>query len=196
MFSVSGTIHLAAPLSLTRGNLTIAGQTAPGGGICFADMPMTLGKTNVIVRNIRFRLGDVGFQRSPSPFPASAGDAVNSSGGDNSEGMIIDHCSMSWSIDEAATFKNMQKFTMQNCIISEPLNKSEHSGELHGYGGIWGGVNASFHHNLFAHCSSRNCRFNGSRQYTAPLKDTVDYRNNVIYNYGINTVNGGEGGLL
>lgn len=194
VFDVSGTIHLAAPLSLTRGNLTIAGQTAPGDGICFADMPITLGKTNVIVRFIRFRLGDIALQRNPQPYPSSSADCVNSSGGANADSMIIDHCSTSWSDDEACSFKNMKHFTLQNCMITEPLNQSQHSGELHGYGGIWGGVNATFHHNLFAHCSSRSPRFNGSRQYTDGTLDTVDFRNNVIYNWGINTVYGGEGG--
>lgn len=192
VFRVSGTIHLKDALSFARGDVTIAGQTAPGDGIAFADFPITIGKTNIIMRHIRFRLGDIGIQRTG--YASSAGDAVNSSGGANADSIIIDHCTSSWSIDEAATFKNMTHFTMQNCLISEPLNQSEHSGELHGYGGIWGGVNASFHHNLFAHCSSRNCRFNGSRQYNNGEKDTVDYRNNVIYDWGINTVNGGEGG--
>ena len=195
VFDVSGTIHLVAPLSLTRGNLTIAGQTAPGDGICFADMPITLGKSNVIVRYIRFRLGDIALQRNPQPYPSSSADCYNSSGGANADSMIIDHCSSSWSDDEACTFKNMKHFSLQNCLISEPLNQSQHSGELHGYGGIWGGVNATFHHNLFAHCSSRSPRFNGSRQYTDGTLDTVDFRNNVIYDWGINTVYGGEGGF-
>lgn len=193
VFRVSGTIHLQAALSFQRGDVTIAGQTAPGDGICLADFPVTIGKTNIILRYIRFRLGDVGITRTG--YSSSSADAVNSSGGANADSMIIDHCTASWSIDEDATFKNMTHFTMQNCMISEPLNNSDHSGELHGYGGIWGGVNASFHHNLFAHCSSRNCRFNGSRQYTNGEIDTVDYRNNVIYDWGINSVYGGEGGL-
>jgi hypothetical protein len=192
VFRVSGTIHLQDALSFARGDVTIAGQTAPGDGICIADYPVTIGKKNIIMRHVRFRLGDIGIQRSA--YASSAGDAVNSSGGANADSIIIDHCTSSWSIDEAATFKNMTHFTMQNCIISEPLNQSEHSGELHGYGGIWGGVNASFHHNLFVHCSSRTPRFNGSRQYSNGEKDTVDYRNNVIYNWGINSVYGGEGG--
>jgi hypothetical protein len=193
VFKVSGTIHLVDALSFARGDVTIAGQTAPGDGICIADYPVTIGKKNIIMRHIRFRLGDIGITRTG--YASSAADAVNSSGGANADSIIIDHCTASWSIDEAATFKNMTHFTMQNCMISEPLNNSDHSGELHGYGGIWGGVNATFHHNLFAHCSSRNCRFNGSRQYSAGEKDTVDYRNNVIYDWGINTVNGGEGGF-
>ncbi len=193
VFKVSGTIHLVDALSFARGDVTIAGQTAPGDGITLADYPVTIGKKNIIMRHIRFRLGDVGIQRTA--YASSAGDAVNSSGGANADSIIVDHCTSSWSIDEAASFKNMTHFTMQNCLISEPLNQSEHTGELHGYGGIWGGVNASFHHNLFAHCSSRNCRFNGSRQYSGGELDTVDYRNNVIYNWGINTINGGEGGF-
>lgn len=193
VFRVSGTIHLVDALSFARGDVTIAGQTAPGDGICFADFPITIGKKNVIMRHLRFRLGDIGITRTG--YASSSADALTSSGGANADSIIIDHCTASWSIDEAATFKNMTHFTMQNCLISEPLNNSDHSGELHGYGGIWGGVNASFHHNLFAHCSSRNCRFNGSRQYSGGEKDTVDYRNNVIYDWGINTVNGGEGGF-
>jgi hypothetical protein len=192
VFRVSGTIHLQAALSFQRGDVTVAGQTAPGDGICLADFPVTIGKSNVIIRHMRFRLGDVGIARTG--YSSSSADAVNSSGGANADSMILDHCTASWSIDEDATFKNMTHFTMQNCMISEPLNNSDHSGELHGYGGIWGGVNATFHHNLFAHCSNRNCRFNGSRQYTNGEIDTVDFRNNVIYDWGINTVYGGEGG--
>lgn len=193
VFRVSGTIHLAAALSFARGDMTIAGQTAPGDGICFADFPMTVGKSNIIFRYVRFRLGDIGINRTG--YASSAADAFNSGGGASADSIIIDHCTASWSIDESATFKNMTHFTMQNCLISEPLNQSDHSGELHGYGGIWGGVNATFHHNLFAHCSNRSCRFNGSRQYTNGEQDTVDYRNNVIYDWGINTVYGGEGGF-
>jgi len=112
--------------------------------------------------------------------------------------IIIDHCSISWSTDECMSIYGGDSTTLQWNIISEPLNYSYHfeegdkDFERHGYGGIWGGRHLSAHHNLFAHCVSRTPRFNGARLGAA--EDFVDYRNNVIYNWGNNNVYGGEGG--
>jgi pectate lyase len=192
VFAVSGTIHLLSPLSI-RTNATIAGQTAPGGGICIADQPVSLGGNNIIIRFLRFRMGDR-YQNKGMVHGAGHDDALNSYRRSN---IIIDHCSISWSTDECFSVYNGDSTTLQWNLISEPLNYSYHfetgdkDFENHGYGGIWGGRHLSAHHNLFAHCVSRTPRFDGIRNIN---EEFVDYRNNVIYNWGGNNVYGGEGG--
>jgi pectate lyase len=193
VFQVSGTIHLQTKLTIL-GDITIAGQTAPGEGICLADQTVGLGGDNIIVRYIRFRLGDK-FQR---------GEMLNGNGGDDAFGgnrrknIIIDHCSMSWSNDEVFSIYGGDSTTIQWNLIAEPLNYSYHyetgdkDFENHGYGGIWGGKHTTAHHNLFAHCVSRNPRFNGAR--LGAEDELVDFSNNVIYNWQHNSVYGGEGG--
>lgn len=192
VFRVSGTIHLNSKL-IIKANTTIAGQTAPGDGVCVADYPTVISGDNVIVRYMRFRMGDKNQNKG----------MVDGSGGDDTFGalgpsnIIIDHCSVSWSDDEALTIYRGDNLTIQWCFITEPLNYSYHfetgdaDYEQHGYGGIWGGKRGSFHHNLLADCRNRNPRFDGIRNNT---EENCDYRNNVIYNWGINTVYGGEGG--
>jgi pectate lyase len=196
VFRVSGTIHLAAPLEIKNGNTTVAGQTAPGDGICLADYPVSVKANNVIVRFIRFRMGDK--NQNQGQKPGAGGD--DAFGGTHNHHLLVDHCSMSWSTDEALSVYEGDSTTLQWNLIAEPLNYSYHfeagdaDFERHGFGGIWGGQHASFHHNLFAHCKNRTPRFNGSR-YTHPAGyENCDFRNNVIYNWGENNVYAGEGG--
>ena len=192
VFDVSGTIHLTSPLSI-KSNTTMAGQTAPGDGICIADHPVKLDGDNIIVRYLRFRMGDR-YQDQGKTVGAGHDDALSAIG---KKHILLDHCSLSWSTDEVLSVYNGDSTTIQWCIISEPLNYSYHfekgdsDFQHHGYGGIWGGRRLTAHHNLFAHCLSRNPRFAGTR---SAAEELVDYRNNVVYNWGNNNVYGGEGG--
>lgn len=192
VFAVSGTIHLDTKLFI-KGDITIAGQTAPGDGICLADQPVSLSGDNIIIRYLRFRMGDKN-QRGGRVDGSGSDDAF---GGTRRKNIIIDHCSMSWSTDEVFSIYAGDSTTVQWNIIAEPLNYSYHfetgdkDYEQHGYGGIWGGRHLSAHHNLFAHCNNRNPRFDGIRN--SP-EENVDYRNNVVYNWGTNNVYAGEGG--
>ncbi len=189
LFKVSGTISLQADLKIANGNITIAGQSAPGDGICLKNFTLRLNTSNIIVRYIRCRLGDL------TSYIDDAMDANGNSPVPTDENIIVDHCSLSWSIDETGSFYDIKKFTLQWCILSESFYKSVDPKGDHGYAGIWGGQGASFHHNLLAHHTSRNPRFCGSRYTGDSLKEVVDFRNNVLYNWGnINTVYGGEGG--
>jgi hypothetical protein len=192
VFAVSGTIHLEKRLTIA-GNVTIAGQSAPGDGICLADQPVSIGGDNTIIRYLRFRMGDK-YQRGGMVDGNGADDAFGST---RRKHIIIDHCSLSWSTDELLSVYAGDSSTLQWNLLAEPLNYSYHfetgdkDYEHHGYGGIWGGRHLSAHHNLIAHCNSRTPRFDGIRN--AP-EENVDYRNNVIYNWGHNNTHAGEGG--
>lgn len=185
-FAVEGDIHLESPLNIYNPYISILGETAPGKGITLRDHNMYISADEVIVRYIRFRLGDA--------FTEDA-DAL---GAKFCRNVMIDHCSMSWAIDENASFYANRDMTVQWCIISEALNQSVHTKGAHGYGGIWGGRNVTFHHNLFAHNNSRNPRFDHPGLYHDDAllyrRGTVEFVNNVVYNWGMKAIYGGEEG--
>ena len=181
VFKTGGTIYLDSPLKIKEDNVTIAGQTAPGDGITVANYETFVAADNVVIRYIRFRMGD---QKK------FEGDAF---GARFIKNLIVDHCSMSWSTDETVSVYANENTTVQWCIIAESLRNSVHQKGAHGYGGIAGGKYASFHHNLYVHHDSRNPRLGEYAGSKFALTDLTDFRNNVIYNWGHNSIYGGEG---
>lgn len=179
VFHVAGTIFLKSKLRIIHGDLTIAGQTAPGKGVCIAGYPVTLHADNIIIRYLRFRVGDEG-EGEP--------DGLAGSGNNN---VIIDHCSVSWSVDESCSIYGGENLTVQWCMITESLRTAGHSKGKHGYGAIWGGTRASFHHNLLAHHESRVPRL--GPHVSTQENEYVDMRNNVFYNWAGAGCYGGEG---
>lgn len=190
VFRVSGIIHLKSDLKIKRDNLTIAGQTAPCDGICIADRSVLLNgattsqlfyfgprRKNVILRHLRFRPG-VPLDTAGIPTTAFVTYGLDV---ENYENVIIDHCSMSWANEECLAMYDNKYTTLQWCIASEGLYNAYHIKGVRGYGGVWGGQFASYHHNLIAHQNNRTPRFNGARAHdTIAL---VEYSNNVNYNW-------------
>lgn len=197
IFDVAGVIALKSDLKIAD-NITILGQTAPSPGITLRYYTVQPGSNNII-RFLRIRRGQ----------EKNINDGADATWQRNKTGIIFDHCSFSWSIDEVASFYDNNNFTMQWCTVAESLTNPGHSKGAHGYGGIWGGKLASFHHNFVGHLMNRGPRFNGARYglsgYTSnkdydtyKWKNTVqaenvDFRNCVMYN-AQGTCYGGPGG--
>lgn len=184
VFDVGGTIDLASPISVDRPFITVAGQTAPGGGITLKGYPLVIHSTHdVIVRYIRTRPGDI--RTEPSVNEPDALSAVNS------KNIIIDHVSASWSTDEVLSVTHeSNNVTVQWCLITEALNNSHHHKGSHGYGSLINGGDFTFHHNLFADNTSRNPRPSQTAGVMVPTR--LDFVNNVIYNSGIRYGYGGD----
>ncbi|MFL1011144.1 pectate lyase family protein [Flavisericum labens] len=182
VFSVSGIIDLKRPLTIKHPNITIAGQTAPGDGICLRGETLVVEASHVVIRYLRVRLGD-GMHGQGS---LQGKDAISISRGNN---IIVDHCSASWSLDEILSASTMRptlsNVTVQWCFITEGLNP-----DGHGFGSLirgTGGAKYSFLHNLYAHNKGRNPRpgnYNVNSHDKDPKGLLLDFRNNVIYNWG------------
>jgi hypothetical protein len=186
VFNISGIIELQSKINIKRSNLTIAGQTAPGNGICLKNHSLVLngasGKGNhgnIIIRFLRSRPG------------GTLKSGLYGFDMENCHDVIIDHCSFSWANEECAAMYDTKNTTVQWCMVTEGLYEAGHAKGHRSYGGVWGGQYASYHHNLIAHQNSRAVRFNGSRAHDTLA--IIDYSNNVIYNWGnANACYGGE----
>jgi hypothetical protein len=180
VFRVSGPIDLQSKLIIRASNLTLAGQTAPGDGISINHYPVIVDADNIIIRYLRFRLGDV---------PPGEEDAMSIR---KRKQIMIDHSSFSWAIDEVLSPYENEFTTVQWSIVGEALHMSKHKKGRHGFGGLWGAGNSTYHHNLLIHNASRNARFKG----TVREDPTLDYRNNVIYNWNYQSAYGGDASEL
>ena len=173
IFRVSGLISLASPITVKNPFLTIAGQTAPGDGICLRNFTFNIATHDVVVRYLRSRLGDLSGQEADSITLVSGAHDV-----------VLDHCSATWSIDESLSLAgNVSNVTIQWCLIGNALNHSKHSKGDHGYGSLSRANGpVTWHHNLWVHNNSRNPRLGDN--YGRPPYPTFDVRNNVMYDYG------------
>ncbi|MEP4534568.1 MAG: T9SS type A sorting domain-containing protein [Cyclobacteriaceae bacterium] len=182
VFKVSGLITLKSRLTLKDDFVTVAGQTAPGKGICIRQAPFGLsGAEDCIVQNMRVRLG--------------SGPTFDGMGMSGSDHCIIDHCSISWTIDESFSSRGGHNITLQRTLISEALNAAGHQnypdGSKHGYAASISGDVGSFHHNLLAHCYGRNWSLAGGLDGNGVYAGRLDISNNVVYNFGPRTTDGG-----
>ncbi|MGG1553415.1 Ig-like domain-containing protein [Paenibacillus ferrarius] len=181
VFRVSGNIVLKNKLSIKGSNLTIAGQTAPGDGIAIIGDQTSIDGSNIIIRYLRFRTGYM--QNGNEP------DAFDSSRNPSQHNVVIDHCSISWAVDEVFSVYQIRDTTISWNMIYESMAMSGHQKGRHGFGGIFGGYNETYTHNLIAHNTSRNPRF---MSYTGETLK-VDFDNNLVYNWGYNSAYGGQG---
>jgi hypothetical protein len=186
VFTVSGLITLESDLIINQNNkyITLAGQTAPGKGICTRKYQLGMsGGRDTIIRNVRSRPGNI------------AGVTLNGSGMSGSDHCIMDHCSISWGIDEEMSTRTAKNLTMQRTLISEALNISGHDhyppGTRHGFAASIGGDIATFHHNLLAHNEGRNWSLAGGLDPNGFYAGRLDIFNNVVYNWGGRTTDGG-----
>ena len=182
LFAVSGIISLEDRLTLAHSNITIAGQTSPGKGICVKGAPFGFsGVTDGIMRFIRVRVG--------------SGRTFDASGMNGAEHCIFDHNSFSWAIDEVFSSRSGKNFTLQKTMLAEALNVAGHknypAGKEHGFAASIGGDIGSFHHNLLAHCYGRNWSLAGGLDGTGAYAGRLDIFNNVVYNWGGRATDGG-----
>lgn len=183
-FDISGVIFLQKPLKITSDNISILGETSPH-GIAIVGAPFIINASQVIIRHLRFRLGTYGYE-DDALFARYVSD------------IIIANCSFSWSTDETISLYGNTRLTLQNSIVANSLNASIHKKGEHGYGGIWGGNKATFINNLIANHKSRTPRINGHRLNVPYDKEHeyVELINNVIFNWGSNSVYGNESGRV
>lgn len=181
VFAVSGIITLKSRLVVNQRYVTIAGQTAPGKGICIRSAPLGIVADDAIIRHMRVRLG--------------AGTTYDGMGITGANSSIVDHCSISWTIDESFSSRGAHNITLQRTLISEALNVAGHSkyeaGKSHGFAASVGGDVGSFHHNLLAHCAGRNWSLAGGADGDGNYLGRMDMRNNVVYNWDHRTTDGG-----
>jgi pectate lyase len=173
VFAVSGTIELKSRVSIREGNLTVAGQTAPGDGVCLRGYALDVRASDIVLRHLRFRLGDETKQET---------DSLTVWHG--CRNVVVDHCSATWSVDEALSLAgDVQNVTVQWCLIAEALHNSAHRKGSHGYGSLSRATGpVTWHHNLWAHNDARNPRLGDN--YGKDPRPTFDVRNNVVYDYG------------
>jgi hypothetical protein len=187
IFRVSGIIHLKLPCAVHNPYCTIAGQTAPGDGICLADYGAgAYGTHDVIIRYLRFRVGD------------AAKRAMDGAGMGYCDNCIMDHCSISWSSDEGTSSRGAKNITSQRNIVAEALHHGPHYRasdrtklETHAFAGSISGNIGSYHHNLLADCTDRNWSLAGGLTQGGKYAGYLDIRNNVVYNWTARTTDGG-----
>ena len=184
VFRVGGTIPLKSKLIVRNPYVTIAGQTAPGDGICVRGYTFgCLGARDVVIRHVRIRVGD------------ESGETQDGTGLASCDHSIIDHCSVSWSIDEGVSSRSGKNITVQRCLVAEALNIANHRkyqpGKGHSFAGSISGDVGSFHHNLLAHCAGRNWSLAGGLSRGGKFAGRLDIRNNVVYNWESRTTDGG-----
>ncbi len=186
IFDVSGIITLESRLTINtpKSYITIAGQTAPGKGITTRKWTMGLsGSNDVIVRFLRSRPGNI------------SGTTIDGMGMAGANHAIFDHCSISWSLDEAFSSRSAKNITLQKTLVSEALNAAGHNnyppGTEHGYAASISGDKGSFHHNLLAHNYGRNWSLAGGLDLYNEFAGRLEIVNNVVYNWGSRTTDGG-----